>query len=134
MTRLLLAEDDVQIVQSLKPFLHDEGFDVTAVIGRRAALTVLEKGALRPCLPGISLPEGSGLDVCRAIRDFPVVFLTASVDENSVVTGLDLGADDYIVNLFRARDLVSRLRSVLRRSGGSPRSSETHRSETPNGR
>ena len=56
MTRLLLAEDDVQIVQSLKPFLHDEGFDVTAVIGRRAALTVLEKGALRPCLPGISLP------------------------------------------------------------------------------
>ena len=124
----------MQIVQSLKPFLHDEGFDVTAVIGRRAALTVLEKGALQPCLPGISLPEGSGLDVCRAIRDFPVVFLTASVDENSVVTGLDLGADDYIVKLFRPRDLVSRLRSVLRRSGGSTRSSETHRSETPNGR
>ena len=67
----------------------------------------------------VSLARGSGFPVCKAAKekDVPVIFLTASGDENSVVKGLDMGADDYITKPFRPRELVSRIRSVLRRSG-----------------
>lgn len=119
MTRLLLVEDDAQIVQSLRDFLREEGYEVRAVGDKRSALAMLEQERFDLVLLDVSLPDGSGLDVCRAIKDTPVVFLTASDDENSVVAGLDLGADDYIIKPFRPRELASRLRSVLRRSGGS---------------
>lgn len=119
MTRLLLVEDDAQIVQSLRDFLREEGYEVRAVGDKRSALAMLEQERFDLALLDVSLPDGSGLDVCRAIKDTPVVFLTASDDENSVVAGLDLGADDYIIKPFRPRELASRLRSVLRRSGGS---------------
>ena len=70
----------------------------------------------------VALAGGSGFAVCRAAKEkgIPVIFLTASGDENSVVKGLDMGADDYVTKPFRPRELVSRIRSVLRRSGAEP--------------
>ena len=67
----------------------------------------------------ISLPDGTGFDLCRAIRskgDTPIIFLTARDDEVNVVMGLDMGADDYVTKPFRVRELISRIKSVLRRS------------------
>lgn len=119
MTNLLLVEDDPAITTNLRDFLRLEGFAVEAVSGQREALARLP-GEFDLVLLDVSLANGNGFAVCSAIKretDLPVIFLTASGDEFSVVTGLDLGADDYIAKPFRPRELVSRIRSVLRRAG-----------------
>ncbi len=119
MTNLLLVEDDPAITTNLRDFLRLEGFAVEAVSGQREALARLP-GEFDLVLLDVSLADGNGFAVCSAIKretDLPVIFLTASGDEFSVVTGLDLGADDYIAKPFRPRELVSRIRSVLRRAG-----------------
>lgn len=120
MQNILLVEDDRAIIENLTEFLKEEGFRVTAVTGQKAALEVLEKQAFELALLDVTLAEGNGYSVCNAIKsqyDLPVIFLTALGDEFSVVTGLDMGADDYISKPFRPRELVSRMKSVLRRSG-----------------
>ncbi len=120
MTEILLVEDDTSIAENLTLFLRGEGFSVTAVDGQRAALERLEACRFDLALVDISLADGNGFAVCAAVKantDTPVIFLTASADEYSVVTGLDMGADDYISKPFRPRELVSRIRSVLRRTG-----------------
>lgn len=122
MAHILLVEDDKSIVTNLTAFLKQEGFGVTAVDGQRSALELLETGApnFDLLLLDISLADGNGFAVCgaaKSMRDIPVIFLTASGDEFSVVTGLDLGADDYISKPFRPRELISRINSVLRRYG-----------------
>lgn len=121
-TKLLLVEDDEGIVRSLTEFLGKEGFHVTAVSGQRRALELAEEQNFDLALLDISLADGNGFVVCSALkqlRDIPVIFLTASGDEHSIVTGLDMGADDYVSKPFRPRELVSRIRSVLRRTGKS---------------
>ena len=121
MTRILLVEDDRGIIVNLSDFLRGEGFEVEAVTGQTAALErVSDEFDL--VLLDVSLAEGNGFAVCSAIKkewDIPVIFLTASGDEFSVVTGLELGADDYIAKPFRPRELVSRIKNVLRRRGRS---------------
>ncbi len=120
MTTILLVEDDRSIVQNLTEFLASEGFAVEAVGGQQAALRRLEEKAYDLLLLDISLSDGNGYAVCAAARsksDIPVIFLTASGDEYSVVAGLDMGADDYVQKPFRPRELVSRIRTVLRRRG-----------------
>ncbi len=120
MYHILLVEDDKQIVDHLTEFLKGEGFLITSVTGQRAAIERIRNNPYDLLLLDISLPDGNGFIVCRAAkeeRDIPVIFLTASGDEYSVVTGLDMGADDYIAKPFRPRELVSRIRSVLRRRG-----------------
>lgn len=120
MTTILLVEDDKSIVQNLKEFLTSEGFAVEAVSGQQAALRRLDERTYDLLLLDISLADGNGYAVCAAARaqsDVPVIFLTASGDEYSVVAGLDMGADDYIQKPFRPRELVSRIRTVLRRRG-----------------
>ncbi len=119
MIRILLVEDDRSIITSLTAFLEQEGFSVTAATGQQTALKVLEEGAFDLALLDVFLADGNGFALCSAIKKnygTPVIFLTASGDEYSVVTGLDLGADDYINKPFRPRELVSRIHSVLRRS------------------
>lgn len=119
MTKILLVEDDRSIITNLTDFLKGEGFAVEAVTGQSAALERLP-GDFDLVLLDVSLADGNGFAACSAIKreyDLPVIFLTASGDEFSVVTGLDLGADDYIAKPFRPRELVSRIRSVLRRAG-----------------
>lgn len=120
MNRILLVEDDNAIVRNLVDILEREGFSVDTASGQRDAMDLLEKERYDLCLLDISLKEGNGFAVCRAIKDksdTPVIFLTASGDEYSVVAGFDMGADDYVKKPFRPRELISRIRSVLRRSG-----------------
>ena len=120
MTRVLLIEDDKAIVENLCAFLKGEDFLVTAVDGQTKALHKLEEETYEIVLLDVTLAEGNGYSTCTAIKakyEIPVIFLTALGDEFSVVTGLDMGADDYISKPFRPRELVSRMRSVLRRVG-----------------
>ena len=122
MTRILLVEDDKSIVTNLTEFLQKEGFSITAVDGQAKALALLEQSAadFDLLLLDVSLADGNGFAVCRAVKSttsLPVIFLTASGDEYSVVTGLDLGADDYIAKPFRPRELISRIHNIMRRYG-----------------
>lgn len=118
--KILLVEDDPGIIHSLTEFLTGEGFSITSVPGQQEAVNAYRSASFDLALIDISLENGDGYAVCRAIkadRDIPVIFLTASGDEASVVTGLDLGADDYIAKPFRPRELVSRIRNARRRYG-----------------
>lgn len=119
MERILLVEDDDGIVHMLSAFLQAEGFAVSPAGGQQAAFDAMAANPFDLALVDISLPDGNGFSVCAAAkaRDIPVIFLTASGDEYSVVTGLDMGADDYISKPFRPRELLSRIKSVLRRCG-----------------
>lgn len=120
MKHILLVEDDLSIVSNLTEFLKKENFNVTAVNGQTRAMELLsEQGSSYDLLLlDVSLADGNGFAICSRVKDefsLPVIFLTASGDEYSVVTGLDLGADDYISKPFRPRELISRINSVLRR-------------------
>ena len=121
MTKILLVEDDKTIVATLSEFLAREGFAVKSANGQSAALALLDGEAFDLALLDISLADGNGFSLCSAIKanwKLPVIFLTASGDEYSTVAGFDLGADDYIPKPFRPRELVSRIKNVLRRTGG----------------
>ncbi len=124
--RILLVEDDPAIVSALTELLEGEGYAVDTAATQTAALArALPSGAAsaRPyalVLLDVSLAEGNGLAVCGALKqavpELPVMFLTASSDEFTTVTGLELGADDYIAKPFRPRELLARIASVLRRT------------------
>lgn len=120
MERILLVEDDGTIVAALTQFLRAEGFSVQSASGQREALAAIEATEFDLVLLDVGLKDGNGFSICSAIKQrtkSAVIFLSASGDEYSVVTGLDLGADDYIAKPFRPRELISRIRSVLRRTG-----------------
>ena len=122
MPKLLLVEDDASIVENLTAVLRGEGFAICSVNGQQAAIRAVEEESFDLLLLDVSLKDGNGFAVCSAVKalvDVPVIFLTASGDEFSVVTGLELGAEEYISKPFRPRELVSRIRSVLRRCGRS---------------
>ena len=117
MTNILIVEDDTGIVTNLTAFLQSEGFRADAAAGQREAMRKLKEQQFDLLLLDVSLREGNGFALCREIResfDIPILFLTASGDEFSVVTGFELGADDYVNKPFRPRELVSR-----RKAGGS---------------
>lgn len=120
MTKILLVEDDRTIVGNLTDYLQSEGFYVLSVSGQTAALELLSEEKADLVLLDVSLAEGNGFSAWSAIKkdyNLPVIFLTASGDEYSTVTGFDLGADDYIPKPFRPRELVSRIKNVLRLTG-----------------
>ena len=120
MIHILLVEDDKSIVTNLTEFLTGEGFCVTSASGQTAALEILSEKQIDLVLLDVSLAEGNGFSACSAIKaqyQMPVIFLTASGDEFSTVTGFDLGADDYIAKPFRPRELISRIKNVLRLTG-----------------
>lgn len=120
MPKILLVEDDKTIVANLTAFLHKEGYAVKNVDGQTAAMELLEKEQADLVLLDISLAEGNGFAACKAIKaeyQIPVIFLTASGDEYSTVTGFDLGADDYISKPFRPKELASRIKNILRLTG-----------------
>ena len=118
MTKILLVEDDGQIAAYLGELLRAEGFDTQIAGSKKEASECLLVQAFDLVLLDVSLPDGNGFSICAEIKreyEIPVIFLTASGDEYSVVAGLDMGADDYIAKPFRPRELISRIRSVLRR-------------------
>ena len=118
MTKILLVEDDGQIASYLGELLRAEGFDTQIAGSKKEASECLLIQAFDLVLLDVSLPDGNGFSMCAEIKkeyEIPVIFLTASGDEYSVVAGLDMGADDYIAKPFRPRELISRIRSVLRR-------------------
>lgn len=118
MDKLLLVEDDATLIRMVRDYLTSDGFQVCAVTGQTAAQAAMDREKPDLALVDISLAEGNGFGVFADAksREIPVIFLTASSDEFSVVTGLDMGADDYISKPFRPRELVSRIRNVLRRT------------------
>lgn len=118
MTKILLVEDDGQIAAYLGELLRAEGFDTQIAGSKKEAGECLLIQAFDLVLLDVSLPDGNGFSICAEIKreyEIPVIFLTASGDEYSVVAGLDMGADDYIAKPFRPCELISRIRSVLRR-------------------
>lgn len=120
MTKILVVDDDRSIVSNLSEFLTSEGFNVRTAAGQKDALASVEEELPDLVLLDVSLADGNGFAVCSAIKsnyNIPVIFLTASGDEYSTVTGFDLGADDYIPKPFRPRELVSRIKNILRLTG-----------------
>ena len=118
-----MVEDDKEIAKNLVLLLRSEGFTVTHASTRGETLSALAGNKFDLALIDISLPDGNGFTVCTEIKeaqDVPVIFLTASGDEASVVTGLNMGADDYITKPFRPRELIARIGTALRKSGRSP--------------
>lgn len=121
MTKILLVEDDKEIVTNLTEFFAKEGFQAKNAPGQKRALELLEAEPFDLVLLDISLADGNGFVVCSAIKstyNIPVIFLTASGDEYSTVTGFELGADDYISKPFRPRELITRIKNILRLTGG----------------
>ena len=117
---IFLLEDDEAIGIGLKYSLENEGYAITLARSVKQAESIIDKETFSLYILDINLPDGSGYDICRKVKekgDFPVIFLTAYDDEVNVVMGLDIGADDYITKPFRVRELVARIKSVLRRCG-----------------
>lgn len=116
---IFLVEDDTKIAKNLVRLLQAEGFTVTHVSAQREAFAMLGANKYDLALVDISLPDGNGFTVCTEIKqmlNIPVIFLTASGDESSVVTGLTMGADDYIIKPFRPRELIARVKTALRKA------------------
>lgn len=121
MQQILLAEDDKTIALGLSYSLEEEGYGVTVCHNAACALTEIRVRRFDLAILDVWLPDGNGYDICRAVKagsDTPVIFLTVLGEESNVVMGLDMGADDYIAKPFRLRELLSRVRTVLRRAGG----------------
>ena len=118
--KILLVEDDKTIASGLEYSLQQDQFTTVLCYNVASAKKVLAEDIdqFTLCLFDLSLPDGSGYDLCKMVKersDIPVIFLTAMDEEVNVVMGLDMGADDYITKPFRVRELLSRIKSVLRR-------------------
>ena len=118
--RVLLVEDDVFLRDGLFDVLSGEGFSVTVAENFRKAKSFSDSEKFDIVILDVLLPDGNGLDLCTHIRsvgnDVPILFLTACDDEIQIVRGLDAGADDYVTKPFKLRELLSRIRALLRRS------------------
>ncbi len=115
---IFLLEDDEAIGIGLTYSLENEGYKVTLAKTVSTALNIINRESFSLYILDLTLPDGSGYDVCKRIKekgDLPVIFLTAFDDEVNVVMGFDLGADDYISKPFRVKELLLRIKSVLRR-------------------
>ncbi|MGH8837027.1 MAG: response regulator [Actinomycetes bacterium] len=120
MTRLLVVEDEESIVDAVSYMLRKEGFEVAVATTGPGALAEMERSGADLVLLDLMLPGLPGTEVCRQIRqrsNVPVIMLTAKDSEVDKVVGLELGADDYVTKPFSSRELVARIRAVLRRQG-----------------
>jgi DNA-binding response OmpR family regulator len=119
--RALVVEDDPDIVELIEHYLRAEGFEVEAVGDGRRALERLREGSFHVVLLDLQLPGMDGLSLCgeirrdRRTRALPVIMLTARGDEADRVVGLEVGADDYVVKPFSPKELVARVRALMRR-------------------
>ena len=121
MSRLLLLEDDVSLIDGLRYSLEKNGFELEVARTVREARVCLKEGrSFDLLLLDVTLPDGTGFMICEEVRSAgdttPIIFLTASDEETSIIRGLDSGGDDYITKPFRLGELCSRIRALLRRS------------------
>lgn len=118
--KLLLVEDNESIILGLEYLLKGEGYSYKVARTFEEAEAFFSSEYFDMALLDISLPDGDGFELCGKLKkaqEIPVIFLTAREEENDVVKGFDMGADDYIQKPFRNRELISRIKNVLRRSG-----------------
>lgn len=119
MIRVLIVEDELSILTGLKYCLEQEGFVCFTASCGGEALEIAFKEEIDLALLDINLPDMDGFSLMKELRlkkEFPIIFLTANMEEVSVVRGLDMGADDYITKPFKTRELISRMNAVLRRN------------------
>src|SRR5262245_11320837 len=119
--QILLVEDDREISHMISRFLSDNGLRVVVAGDGRAADRALQDGRIDLIVLDIMLPGEDGLSICRRLRStstVPIMMLTARGDEIDRIVGLELGADDYLTKPFSSRELLARIRAVLRRAGG----------------
>ncbi|MFD3155888.1 response regulator transcription factor [Haloimpatiens sp. FM7330] len=119
MERILLLEDDEALAMGIEYSLMEQSFQVEVVGTVKEAKENIDKNSYDIAILDINLPDGTGYEVCKYIndkKDIPVIFLTALDEEVNVILGLDMGADDYITKPFRVRELISRVKAVLRRT------------------
>ena len=117
-TKILIADDAPIVHESLKIYMQAEGFEVVDVYDGDAALAALDS-SISLCVLDIMMPGKSGVEVCREIRkssQVPIVMLTAKGEEVDKIVGLELGADDYIVKPFSPREVIARIKAILRRT------------------
>lgn len=118
---VLVVEDDPKIAQLLLDYLRSAGFEASAIADGRLAVGQIERSPPSVLILDLMLPGLDGLGVCRAVRgysDLPILMLTARVDEVDRLLGLDSGADDYLCKPFSPREVIARVRALLRRSDG----------------
>jgi two-component system response regulator RegX3 len=129
MTRILIIEDEISFSEALSFLLEKEGFETEVAETGKAGITAFNKSTFDLVLLDLMIPEISGIDVCRTIRttsQIPIIMLTAKDSEVDKVVGLELGADDYVTKPYSARELVARIKAVLRR--GTPEESSSSES------
>ena len=118
---VLVVEDDTIILEGLKISLEQEGYQVVSASTMKDALEIVYSDEeLHICLLDVMLPDGDGYQICKAVREksqIPILFLTACDDEVHTVLALEQGADDYIAKPFRIRELLARMKAILRRTG-----------------
>ena len=118
MTKILIVEDEISFSEAISFLLGKEGFESEIAENGRVALELLKKNHYDLILLDLMIPEVSGIDVCRAIRTtspVPIIMLTAKDSEVDKVVGLELGADDYVTKPYSSRELVARIKAVMRR-------------------
>lgn len=121
MTKILIVEDEASFSEALEFLLGKEGFSVITAATGTEALRKFDQGGIDLVLLDLMIPEVSGTEVCRQIRTkskVPIIMLTAKDSEVDKVVGLEIGADDYVTKPYSSRELVARIRAVLRRNGG----------------
>ncbi len=122
MAKVLIIEDEPQIVRTLRLYLEQAGFVTAAVYDGAQAMPAFRQEKPDLVLLDLNLPGQDGIDICRALRRdsaVPIIMVTARSDETDRLIGLELGADDYVVKPFSPREVVARVRAVLRRVAGS---------------
>ena len=120
--KVLLVEDEKSIAEGIIYNLKNEGLKVTHVDDGKIAIDIFNEEHFDLLILDIMLPEVSGLEICKTIRkssNVPIIMLTAKDDENDKITGLEMGADDYITKPFSVKELISRVKAVLRRTKNS---------------
>lgn len=128
--KILVVDDEREIVKLVRAYLEQAGFRVVTAFDGQEGLTVFRHEKPDLVVLDLNLPRIDGLDVCRTIRresDTPVIMLTARVEEQDRLIGLELGADDYVVKPFSPREVVARVRAVLRRAGAAEEGAEVVR-------
>ena len=126
--RVLMIEDDEELSSMVRKYLADAEFDVTSRTSVKSGLETLDRDDHDALILDLMLPDGDGFDVCRKVRsksDIPILMLTARGEETDRIIGLELGADDYLPKPFNPRELLARLRAILRRSDGIGKSGAT---------